>query len=416
VFERAMKRSTCALACTLALLALAPAAAIAAAPPAASTTGASAVSTTTATLNGTVNPEGQPTSYYFQYGTTTAYGGQTATVDAGSGTSNVNASASISSLSPATTYHYRLVATYGSGTTLGADRSFTTDKLPAPVVVTLKPRAVTATSAKLAGGINPKGQATSYYFQYGTTSAFGSQTPTAGVGAGTTRVNVLVPIDRLKPGTTYHFRVVASNASGTSTGNVVTFTSITGPGGVTILASPTPIVLGRGATISGQVLPPRTHHLTVALERASSPFGPWLSGRTTAAGKTGAYSFPGVAPASNSWYRADVDGVVSRPLLVLVRFRVEALVSTRTPARGSLVRFHGRVAPGHRGHLVFVQGLGRDGRWHTMKFTRLRGLSSGFSFYSVRVPIDRSGLYRVVVRPDRSHARGRSRVVHLRVH
>jgi hypothetical protein len=185
---------------------------------------------------------------------------------------------------------------------------------------------------------------------------------------------------------------------------------------VTILASPNPIVFGRGATISGQVGPPRTSHLTVALERAPSPFGPWLSGPTIAAGKTGAYSFPGVAPALNTWYRADVDGVDSRPVLVQVRFRVQVLVSTHTPGRGGLVRFRGRVAPGHRGNLLFVQRLGGDGRWHTIKFTRLRGLSSAFSFYSVRVTIDRSGLYRVVVRPDRSRARGRSRVVHLRVH
>jgi hypothetical protein len=308
------------------------------------------------------------------------------------------------------------VATNGSGTTLGADRTFTTDKLPPPVAVTLKPREVTATSAKLAGGINPKGQATSYYFQYGTTGAFGSQTPTAGVAAGNKRVNVLVSIARLKPDTTYHFRVVASNPAGTSTGNDTTFTTSKGPGGVTILASPNPIVLGQGATISGRALPPRTDHLPVVLERATSPFGPWLSGRTAVTGKTGAYSFQGVAPGSNTWFRADVDGVDSRPVLVLVRFRVQVLVSSHTPAQGSLVRFSGRVAPGHRHHLAFVQRLGSDRRWHTVKFMRLRGLNPAFSFYSVHVRIDQSGFYRVVVRPDSTHARGFSRVVHLKVH
>jgi hypothetical protein len=411
-----MRRLAHAFLAASAVLALAAPAAVAAVPPGVSTGGTMSVTLTTATLTGTVNPEGQATSYYFQYGTTTAYASQTAMTDAGSGTTPVNASAAVSSLTPATTYHYRLVATNGSGTTLGADRTFTTDALPLPTAVTLKARAVTATSARLAGGVNPKGQATTYYFQYGTTGAYGSQTPTAGVGAGTKRVNVLAPIGQLKPGVTYHFRIVASNASGTSTGNDGTFTTVKGPGGVTILASPNPIILGQAATISGRVLPPRTNGLTAALQRASSPFGPWLGGRTTALSKSGAYSFSGVVPASNTWYRVDAGGVDSRPMLVLVRFRVQVLVSSHTPARGSLVRFHGRVAPGHRGHLAFVQFLGRDGRWHTIKFMRLRGLSSAFSFYTVRVPIDRSGFYRVVVRPDSTHARGRSRVVHLRVH
>jgi hypothetical protein len=410
-----MRRLVHAFLAASAVLALSAPAAMAAAPPAASTGGTTSVALTTATMTGTVNPEGQSTSYYFQYGTSTAYASQTAMTDAGTGMTPVNASAAVSSLAPATTYHYRLVATNGSGTTLGADRSFTTDTLP-PAAVTLKARAVTATSARLAGGVNAKGQATTYYFQYGTTAAYGSQTPTAGVGAGTKRVNVLAPIDQLKPGVTYHFRVVATNASGTSTGNDGTFTTVKGPGGVTILASPNPSILGQGVTISGRVLPPRMSGLTAALQRASSPFGPWLGGRTTALRKSGDYSFSGLTPASNTWYRVDAGGVDSRPMLVLVRFRVQVLVSSHTPARGSLVRFHGRVAPGHRFHLAFVQFLGRDGRWHTIKFMRLRGLSPAFSFYTVRVRIDRSGFYRVVVRPDSTHARGRSRVVHLRVH
>jgi hypothetical protein len=108
--------------------------------------------------------------------------------------------------------------------------------------------------------------------------------------------------------------------------------------------------------------------------------------------------------------------VASQPILVRVRFRVKVFVSNLNPSRGSVVRIHGRVAPGHRGLRVFIQRLGRDRRWHTIRFTRLRGLSSAFSFYSVRLRINGSGFYRVVVRFDATHARGRSRVVHIRVH
>jgi len=90
-------------------------------------TGPSAsVTANSATLNGTVNPNGQATTYYFEYGTTSGYGSQTASQSAGSGSSDVGVSANLSALSSGATYHYRLVATNSSGTTRGADKTFTT--------------------------------------------------------------------------------------------------------------------------------------------------------------------------------------------------------------------------------------------------------------------------------------------------
>jgi hypothetical protein len=95
-------------------------------PPAVTTTAASNVTTSGATLNGTVNPNGADASYHFQYGTSTSYGSVTTTGDAGSGSSAVNESASISGLQSSTTYHYRLVASNSGGTTNGSDQTFTT--------------------------------------------------------------------------------------------------------------------------------------------------------------------------------------------------------------------------------------------------------------------------------------------------
>ncbi|HEV2062197.1 MAG TPA: hypothetical protein VGR12_05030, partial [Solirubrobacteraceae bacterium] len=96
--------------------------------PAATTGGAFALSTTSATLNGIVNPATRAfgTTYRFEYGTTTAYGGSTADVTLAGGTEDRAVSAVVERLQPATTYHYRLVATNRSGTTTGADRTFTT--------------------------------------------------------------------------------------------------------------------------------------------------------------------------------------------------------------------------------------------------------------------------------------------------
>ncbi len=95
-------------------------------PPAVTTGAASGVTSGGATLAGTVNPRGAPTSYRFQFGPTAAYGSQTAAVAAGAGASAQAVSAVVSGLSPSTTYHYRIVASNDLGTTNGGDATFTT--------------------------------------------------------------------------------------------------------------------------------------------------------------------------------------------------------------------------------------------------------------------------------------------------
>jgi hypothetical protein len=94
--------------------------------PTAKTGPAGAVTDVAATLAGTVNPKGSPTSYHFDYGTTTAYGATTPATDAGSGTNAVAASTSLSGLSPSTTYHYRVAASNAAGVAQGGDQTFTT--------------------------------------------------------------------------------------------------------------------------------------------------------------------------------------------------------------------------------------------------------------------------------------------------
>jgi hypothetical protein len=87
---------------------------------------ASDVRPSAADLNGTVNPGGLATSYYFQYGTTTSYGKQTSTTNVGSGQQALTVIASISGLDYSTTYHYRIVAVNPDGVSHGSDETFTT--------------------------------------------------------------------------------------------------------------------------------------------------------------------------------------------------------------------------------------------------------------------------------------------------
>jgi hypothetical protein len=77
-----------------------------------------------ALLTGTVNPNGKETSYFFQYGLTTAYTSQTAPQALTGAGPNQRVSQFVSGLQALGLYHYRLVATNAAGTALGRDRLF----------------------------------------------------------------------------------------------------------------------------------------------------------------------------------------------------------------------------------------------------------------------------------------------------
>ena len=154
----------------------------------------SAVGPTSATASGTVNPNGQSTSWHFEYGTSTSYGRNTSSKSAGSGTANVQVSGALTGLSPSTTYHYRLVAANVGGTTRGGDGIFTTPS--APSAVTGSSTSVTVSSATLNGTVDPNGRATTWYFQYGTSTGYGSRTPAQSAGSGTTARGVAAAVSR----------------------------------------------------------------------------------------------------------------------------------------------------------------------------------------------------------------------------
>jgi len=86
----------------------------------------SSVTAEAATLLATVNPQGSNTTVYFDFGTTTSYGGHTAVQPLGDGKSDIDINASLTGLLPQTTYHYRLVVVSDAGTFYGPDQTFTT--------------------------------------------------------------------------------------------------------------------------------------------------------------------------------------------------------------------------------------------------------------------------------------------------
>ncbi|MGA9117022.1 MAG: choice-of-anchor J domain-containing protein [Bacteroidota bacterium] len=101
----------------------------------------------------------------------------------------------------------------------------------APTVVTSPAYGISTTGAILNGSVNPNGLATTYTYEYGLTTSYGSTVGPTSVGSGTSPVTVPEPISGLDPGTLYHFRLKAQNSLGTTLGDDRTFTTSTGGGG-----------------------------------------------------------------------------------------------------------------------------------------------------------------------------------------
>jgi hypothetical protein len=127
-------------------------------PPGATTGSVRNVSPVAARLSASVDPNSRPTTYHFEYGTTTSYGKRTADAGAGSGQSARSVSAGISGLSPNTRYHYRVVAGNDAGAARGRDRSFVTLRNPRGIAASASPNpAIWSGSTTVSGKVSGQG-------------------------------------------------------------------------------------------------------------------------------------------------------------------------------------------------------------------------------------------------------------------
>ncbi len=322
--------------------------------PQVSTAAATNVTSSGVTLNGTVNPESQSTTYQFQYGATTSYGSviPASPASAGSGTSAVNESANLTGLSANTTYHYRITATNAAGTSNGSDQQFTTSaRAQAPVVVTQAATSAGQTTATLNGTVNPESQSTTYQFQYGATTSYGSVIPAspASAGSGTSAVNESANLTGLSANTTYHYRITATNAAGTSNGSDQQFT--------TSARAQAPVVVTQAATSAGQTT--ATLNGTVNPESQSTTYH-FEYGTTTSYGTL--IPVPDGSAGSGSTAVAENANVTGLTTSTLYHFRLDATNATgtthgsdqtfTTTSGGGTAVAYGATGPGSSGAKV----------------------------------------------------------------
>ena len=184
----------------------------------------SGATTSSGTLNATVDPNGGGgvTSCKFEYGPTTAYGSSVNCAPATSFATQTDVHAEIASLTVETAYHYRVVVTNAKGTKYGEDRTYTPHHV---LGLSTDPATNLAENgATLNGSLLGDGTPTYYYFEWGPTAQYGHTTqapPGASIGSpqGPGVTHLSVDLGSLQPYSTYHYRIVATSAGGTSHGD-----------------------------------------------------------------------------------------------------------------------------------------------------------------------------------------------------
>lgn len=390
--------------------------------PVAVTGAAKDVGRNSATVTGTVDANGGATTYHFEYGTSTSYGLQTLERDAGSGDAPADVEALLEALTPETTYHYRLVATNAAGISRGADRSLRTLAPPrSPGAVTGRSRDVGPSGATVNATVDPNGLPTTFRIEYGTTTGYGSATAPQDAGAADGAKVFAARLEGLRAYTRYHYRVVATNAVGSTRGGDRAFTTARLPTAVSIAISPATALWNTGVQVTGRVTGRGVGGIPVLLERLDFPFtGAWSSQFTPASVKAqrdGRFFFatgPLFATTRLRVLTLSQVVVISPEATAGVAVRV-GVIARRAPRRRTVLR--GTVTPAAPDGHATLQRLSRSGRWLFQRRAALVPHTLNRSRYSFTLAPRRSTqTYRIRVVPNDAgaHARGASRAVTVR--
>jgi hypothetical protein len=293
----------------------------------------------------------------------------------------------------------RVLALLGATVVAGLATQASVALAVVPAVATQAATGVTIQAATLHGTENPRSLATSYVFQYGPTAAYGAQTAPASLAAGAAAVRVTGAAGALVPATTYHFRLVATNATGTSVTADRTFRTPAQALGVTLAATPNPTSFGGPTTLVGSVTGTGAAGRPVQIQQRAFPFAGGFAnvGNALVTDARGRFSMAVLALPVTTQFRARVTdraGVVSPVLPVGARAVVGTRVTSTNVRRGGRVHFSGTVRPSEPGRGIAIQKR-RDGRWITVAGTVARPGGGAFAIYGKTIRVSRGGLYRV---------------------
>jgi hypothetical protein len=283
--------------------------------------------------------------------------------------------------------------------------------LPVAAQAAKPPRAITGgishrrgSEALLEASINPNGGETSYYFQYGPTAAYGIQTSSVGVGAGTVAIKVGQAVVGLQPGVVYHYRVVAANAFGTTLGRDRTFA----PAGTKLtfsIAKPSASnVFGSPFSVSGTLSGTSSANHEVVLQASPFPYAAEFTnfGAPVLTNAAGGFSFPVAGLSQSTQFRViTLDALPVYSQIVTERVAVRVSIRVLSTSRKGYVRFSGTVAPAQVGAPIVFQWLKPGGHPVSVGSAVVKKGSAGVSRFSSGVVLIRhghGGAYRAFVK------------------
>ena len=183
-----------------------------------------------ATFSATVNGRALPTHYHFELGLSPSELNQVVPIpdgESGPGVSTVSQTAS----GIEGTIYYRLAATNEGGTTFsGIQQVYVQER---PTIGSSEGVSHIGESADVTATLNPHGKESTWFVEYGPTTAYGSKTAVQNAGSGTSPVNIGASLSGLNFGQNYHARIVAENWAGVRQGPDVRFTAGVGAYDVT---------------------------------------------------------------------------------------------------------------------------------------------------------------------------------------
>lgn len=273
----------------------------------------------------------------------------------------------------------------------------------APVATTSGARDIGPGGATLVGTVDANGEATRFYFEYGTTRRYGSRTAETAAGSGANARRVTARVEGLAPNTRYHFRLVASNRSGVNSGADRTFRTRPQPLGLQITAAPNPVAFGSPTTVTGVLTGTGNANKQVVLQQRAFPFTAEFAqvGNPVVTDANGAFAFPVLPLPGTTQFRVQtVDRpTVESPVLTLgVAALVRTTASRKSVRRNARTRIFGTVRPSRIGLPVEIQKRTKRGQWVVVRraLTR-RGSDDTFARYSKRLRVPRTAVYRVFV-------------------
>jgi len=289
-----------------------------------------------------------------------------------------------------------------------------------PAVSTGTSGSVTFNSAVLFGTVNPSNSATVVYFQYGTTSSYGAQTAPAQLPAGAPSTSISIVASGLAANTTYHYLVVASNASGTALGADKTVKTAKIPLALAITAAPNPVPFGAPVTIEGTLSGTGSAGAVVHLQANPFPYTAGFAdvGNPEVTLADGSFAFNVLGAAQNTQYRVlSGKAVVSTDVVVSVAVGVSLHAHAARVHGHRVIRFSGAIAPAEpSARIAFERLVGT--KWVVLGGTIAHpNTVNGVVGFSGTVKVRAGGFFRALVLPvEGGHVSGYSAVTQVRLH